>query len=372
MNMQEVQKFVAERIAPAANECDRTEQFPMDLVVELAQQGWLVALADESLGGRNLDLMNFGELFELLGRGCGSVRAMVMLQNMVASLLQRWGNEEQKQKWIPGIAGGQIIAAFALSEPDVGSDALNIKASAVRSANEIKLNGKKTWITLGQIAHLFIVFARLNGKHTAFLVPRESPGLEVFPISSMLGLRAAMLAELRFKDCRIPGENIIGGIGFGLAPVGTLALNIGRYSIAWGCLGMARVCLDIAMRHVLDRQQFGTALKNFQLVQQKIADMIVSINAARYLCEAAATVGSFESRRAMMHILQAKYFATTMVARVTSDAIQLCGALGCRNETLQRLFRDAKVMEIIEGTTQIHQIKIAEFAIHEYKRKGSF
>ncbi len=368
--MQDIHQIVSEYITPGANRIDQTQQFPLDLVPKLAQQGWLAALVGKARGGGGMDISAFGELFEALGRGCGSVRAMVMLQNMVAATLARWGREEHQQEWIPKIAGGHTIAAFALSEPDTGSDALNISATAEKSNGMIILNGKKSWVTLGQCAHLFVVFAKLGDKHTAFLLPRETPGLEISPISGMLGLRAAMLAELSLKNCTIPAHHIIGGPGFGLAPVGTLALNIGRFCIAWGCLGMARVCGDIAMEHISNRRQFGTPLKNFQLVQQKIADMIVSLNAARQLCRLAADAGHIERRQAMGRILQAKYYAATMVSRTAADAIQLCGAEGCRNLTLQRLFRDAKILEIIEGTTQIHQIKIAELGLRDFNKRS--
>jgi glutaryl-CoA dehydrogenase (non-decarboxylating) len=314
-----------------------------------------------------MDMITFGLLNEELGRGCSSVRTLVMLQNMIAQAIFRWGSESQRELWLKKVASGNAIAAFALTEPEVGSDAKNIQTTATRSGSSFILNGQKKWISLGQIADLFLVFGQCEGQLSAFLLEKGTPGLSVTPVSGMLGLRASMLAELDLKDCRVPEENLVGGLGFGLVPVAVNALNLGRYCIAWGCVGMAQACMEASIQHTTARKQFGVYLKEHQLIQHKIADMLVTIEAARLLCYRAGHLMDKGDPDFIMEVLLAKYFATTMANQVANDAVQLHGALGCSSEhPVQRHLRDARIMEIIEGTTKIHQIKIAEYGYRQY------
>jgi hypothetical protein len=182
------------------------------------------------------------------------------------------------------------------------------------------------------------------------------------PIHGMLGFRASMLAELHLDDCEIPEGNLVGGVGFGFFPVTLSALSVGRYSVAWGCVGLAQACLEACIHYTSTRKQFGVYLREHQLVQQMIADMIVNAKAARLLCYQAGYLMEKGDPSSVMEIMVAKYFASTVASRTASDAVQIHGAVGCSNaHAVQRYLRDAKIMEIIEGTTQIHQIKIAEY-----------
>jgi alkylation response protein AidB-like acyl-CoA dehydrogenase len=208
-----------------------------------------------------------------------------------------------------------------------------------------------------------MVLGRWEGKLCMFLVPRETPGLSIEPIRDLSGLQATMLARLHFDDCPVPAENLVGAPGFGLAPVAFTALDLGRYSIAWGCVGMAQACLEACLAHTRTRKQFGAFLSEHQLIQRLITDMIVNVRAARLLCCQAGCRREAGGPNAFLDTLIAKYFASTMAARAASDAVQIHGAAGFQNSHLvQRHLRDARVMEMIEGTTQIHQIKIAEYA----------
>lgn len=356
------QAFVQEEILPRADQYDREEYTPPDIIEKMAHLGYLGALVPTVYGGSAQDMITYGLLNEELGRGCSSIRSLLTVHSMVEHAILRWGNTRQKESWLPRLATGEIIGAFGLSEPGVGSDASSVETEAQLSGDSYVLNGRKRWTTYGQIAGLFLVFARCDGKVTAFLVERERPGLEVKPIHGMLGTRASMLAELSFQDCRIPKENLLGGRGFGLAAVATSALDIGRYTVAWGCVGIAQACLDASLHYSEERRQFGSYLKDHQLIRQMITRMMVNVRAARLLCHRAGSLKEAGDPRTIMETWIAKYFASTTASQTAADAIQIQGAYGCNDANpIQRYWRDARVMEVIEGSTQIQEITIAGY-----------
>lgn len=366
-DQEEFSIFVRKEVAPVAKDCDQKEYIPSELIAKLARQGYLTALLPERYGGRNMGMIAYGLLNEELGRACASTRGFVMLQNMIATSISRWGTPSQKTRWLERIASGKTIGAFALTEPDAGSDVMNLKTTVTRDGDNYIINGTKTWVTVGQIADIFLVFGQYEEQHCAFLVTRDTPGLSMEPLGGMLGIRGSQLAQLSLGGCRVPEENLVGNIGFGFSAVAAQALNLGRYSIAWGCVGMAQDCLEASIQHASARKQFGVLLKEHQLIQKMIADMHVNINAARLLCYQAAHAEESNMPDAYMKTMIAKYFASRMASQVTNDAVQIHGALGCsETNPAQRHMRDAKIMEIIEGTTQIHQIKIAEHAFQEF------
>lgn len=361
-------KFVEDEIIPNANRYDNDERLPDELFVKLARQGYLGAILPEKYGGRAMDYITYGLLNEELGRGCASVRSFVMMQNMVSQTLYKWGNDDQKERWLAKIASGETIAAFALTEPETGSDAMHIETSLTDADDSTFIvNGHKKWITLGQIADLFLVFGKKQGEFCAFLMEKDTPGFTQLPIAGMLGMRASMLAELHFDNCVIPQVNLVSKAGFGFVTVGITALNIGRYSIAWGCTGIGQACLEACINHTRTRKQFGDYLKNHQLIQEMIAEMTVNLKAARLLCFQAGQMQESGEQNAIMEIMIAKYFTSKMAFSIANDAVQIHGAIGCSSDSaVQRHLRDAKIMEIIEGTSQIHQIQIAEYAYREY------
>jgi len=359
-------QFSDQEIAPLADQFDRQERLPAELIAKLADRGYLGAFLDESWGGLGLDLLTYGLLTEEIGKGCSSVRSLLTVHDMVATAIQRWGSQEQRATWLPLLARGQSIAAFAASEPEAGSDLRSIQTTAVRKADGYVLNGLKKWITFGQVADLFLVLALLDDKPSAFLVERRRQGLSTRPINGMLGVRASMLAEVEFNDCQIPAGNLIGRAGFGLASVISTALGMGRYSVAWGCVGIAQGCLDACVRYTSDRKQFGKPLKEHQLIRQMISDMVVNIKAARLLCCRAGSLKSSGDPREVMETLIAKYFASQAAMKSASDAVQIHGANGCGGQyPVQRYMRDAKIMEIIEGSNQLQQLMIADYAFQE-------
>lgn len=356
-------------VAPFANGFDEAQQIPASLVQSLAQEGYLGAIIPAEFGGLGLDMITFGLLNEHLGRGCSSVRSLLTVHSMASYAVLRWGSKAQKEQYLVPMARGEVVGAFALTEPEVGSDAKSIQTTAVTHPDGYVLNGRKKWITFGQIANLFLVFAHLNNKPVAFLVPSTTAGLTITPIKGMLGTTASMLAELHFEECLVPANALIGGKGFGITGVALSALNIGRYSVAWGCVGIAQASLEASLAYITTREQFGAPLEKYQLIREMITNMYTNIKAARLLCYQAGQAQQESALNAVQETLVAKYFASTTATRIASDAVQIHGANGCSTDyPVGRYFRDAKVMEIIEGSTQMQQIMIAEY-VHEAHTK---
>lgn len=337
------------------------------MIEGLAQRGYLGALLPEGVGGAGMDMVTFGLLNEEVGRACSSVRSLLTVHSMVSRALLKWGSREQKERWLPRLASGRTIAAFALTEPEVGSDAQSIQTTAAAAGEAYVLDGRKKWVSFGQVAGLFLVFARSEGGPAAFLVERESPGLAARPLSGALGVRASMLAELHLSECRVPRQNLLGGVGAGISHVASAALDYGRYSVAWGCVGITQACLEACLRYTGERKQFGVYLKEHQLVQRMIARMATGVKAARLLCWRAGSLKEAGDPQSIIETSVAKYFASTTAGRAAGDAVQIHGANGCGGEyPVQRYLRDAKVMEIIEGSTQIQELTIARHSYYEH------
>jgi glutaryl-CoA dehydrogenase (non-decarboxylating) len=362
-HLAEFKAFTDEEIVPHAGQFDREERVPPALIQKLAQKKYLGAILPQDVGGLGADMITFGLLNEEIGRGCSSVRSLLTVHSMVAHAILRWGSQRQKETWLPELAAGKVIGAFALTEPGVGSDAQSVETTATERGDGYVLNGQKKWITYGQIADLLLVFARCEGKPVAFLVERDRPGLTTEPIRGLLGARASMLALVRLDACHVPRENRVGGVGFGFAAVASSCLDVGRYSVAWGCVGIGQACLEASLRYASQRKQFGVYLQDHQLIRQMLTKMIVNVKAARLLCRHAGHLKDVGDPDATLETLAAKYFASTMATQVASDAVQIHGANGCSSEyPVQRYLRDAKIMEIIEGSTQIQEIVIAKNA----------
>jgi alkylation response protein AidB-like acyl-CoA dehydrogenase len=276
--------------------------------------------------------------------------------------LLRWGGPAVRASLVPPLARGERLAAFAMTEPEVGSDAAAVATAAVREGETYRLSGRKKWITFGQIADLFLVFAHVEGKPTAFAVPADTPGLARRPQRDVMGTAASLLAEIELDGCAVPAEYLVGRVGFGISAVGSTALDLGRYSVAWGSVGIAQACLDACLAYTAARRQFGKPLAEHQLVQRLLTGMIVDTRAARLLCCRAGYLRRLGDPGAVVETMVAKYFASRTAVRAANDAVQLHGANGIGPDyPVGRYLRDAKVMEIIEGSTQIQEIAIASF-----------
>lgn len=349
-------EFADRVVAPRAHAVDAEQRLPGDLVRELGESGWLSALLPGEHGGGDVGMAAYGMMSEELGRTCSNMRNFVAVQDMVSLAIAQWGSAEQRRRWLPDLASGAKVAAFLLTEPEVGSDARSVRTRVDADGPTLVLNGTKKWISFGQCADVFLVFAQYQGQHTAVLVERDRPGVHVRPLSDMLGLRGSMLAEITFEDCRVPSDAIVGHPGSGLVFVATSSLDLGRYSTAWGCVGLAQACLDATAGYTAERHQYGKALADHQLVQAQLADMLTETRAARLLCWQAGSSAANDDLDSHHQTLTAKYFASTVAVRATGRAVQLHGARGMAGGAdVGRMFRDAKAMEIIEGTTQIIQ-----------------
>lgn len=362
--------FVEEYVIPYAELHDQQQQTPPELIQHLAQQGYLGATVPKEYGGSDMEAITFGLLCEQIGRASASLLSLLTVHGMVCQAIIRWGSAEQKQQWLPKLATGEIIGGFGLTEPNIGSDAKSVETTAIAHEENYQLTGHKKWISFGQVADLFLIIAQCDNKPTAFLVERKTAGFSTKPINNLLGFRSAMLAELILDNCLIPAQNLVGRIGFGFSHIAGTALDYGRYCIAWGCVGLAQACLEASLHYTKDRKQFGTFLSNHQLIQQIIADMITQIKAARLLCYQAGYLKNTGDPALIMETSIAKYFASQMVSRVADNAVQVHGANGCSDEyPVQRYLRDAKIMEIIEGSSQMQQIIIAKYGYQTFLRE---
>ncbi len=355
-------QFVAEWVAPHAGEWDRAGRMPPQVIDQVRQRGYLGSHLAPQLGGGGLDPIAYGLITEQIGRGCSSLRSLLTVHDMVSEAIRRWGSPYLKREVVPRLARAELLAALALSEPDVGSDAASVQTVAERDGDAYVLHGRKRWITFGMVADLFLVFARCGGQVAAFAVPADAAGLTRQPITTVVGTRASHLAELTFDGCRVAPEHLVGRVGFGFTHVALTALDHGRYSVAWGAVGIAQACLDACLAYTAERQQFGKPIAGHQLVQQKLTRMIVDVRAARLLCCRAGYQRSIGAPDAAGETLIAKYHASRAATSAANDAVQLHGANGLSQDyPVERYLRDAKVTEIIEGSTQIQEVAIAAY-----------
>lgn len=363
---QAFRRFAREEIAPHAGEWEREEAIPDSIIAALRQRRWLASILAEEDGGLGLDPITYGLLTAEIGRGCSSVRSLLTVHDMVAVATRRWGNRELKAEVVPRLAQAEILGAFALSEPETGSDARHIQTEARRDGEDYILNGRKKWITFGQIADVFLLMAQCEGAPTAFLVPADTPGFSRRPIRGMMGTAASMLAELALEDCRLPKANLVGREGFGFSHVMGTGLDHGRYSVAWGAVGLAEACVAASLEYTSTRQQFGSPLDKHQLVRRKLTEMIAHTRAARLLCYRAGYLRQIDDLGSVRETMLAKYYASRAATSAAAAAVQLHGANGLSpGYPVARYLRDSKVLEIIEGSSQIQQIAIPTSPLEE-------
>lgn len=359
----EFRDFARSHVAPVAAQIDRDEWIPDPLIERLRSARYLGFGLPHDLGGQSADATTQGLLHEELAWGSASVEGLVNVHQMASAAIARWGSSSQKRAWIPELAAGRKLAAFAVTEPNVGSDAKSVETTAKRVAGGYAIEGRKRWITCAQRADVFVVLARCDGEPTAFLLFRESPGLSITPITGVLGCRGYMLGELQLEGCRVTEAELLGRVGVGFSHVAGASLTLGRYNLAWACHGMARACIERSLGYASERRQFGALLKDLELVQRMLARMMTDANASWLLCLQAARSRALRRPRASIDAAMAKYFASTSLGRIAADAVQIHGACGCSSETpLERIFRDAKIMEIVEGTTQVLETLISRSA----------
>jgi alkylation response protein AidB-like acyl-CoA dehydrogenase len=354
-------RFVNQNVEPFAEKWDREQKVPESVIGMLAKLGYLGGSLPIQHGGQGWDTVTFGLLNEALGRGSSSLNGVVTVQTMVSKALLKWGSVEQIQKWIPKLAQGEIIGAFALTEPGGGSDIHSLATEFTHSRGDsLALNGAKKWISCGQFASLFLVFGKLGNRSLACLVPRETPGLEVEPVQDLMGFRAAGLAKLTFHDVKVPPTNVVGKPGFALSHVAPLGLHYGRISTACSALGLLRGCFEQSVAWAATRKVGNQPLGDIGMIRSLMAAMGTDLEAGSFLCHSACRAADENLPEAFEKAVMAKYFTSRAAVRAASDAVQIQGAAGCHaSSPVSRFYRDAKIMEIIEGTTQIHEHLLA-------------
>jgi alkylation response protein AidB-like acyl-CoA dehydrogenase len=353
--------FARTRIEPHAAEWDRTRHFARDVIDELGKLGFLGMCVAEEHGGLGLDTLTYFLALEELAAADASIAVSVSIHNaMPTTMLLRHGTAAQRDRWLKPMARGELLAGFALSEPESGSDAASLRARAVRDGDHWVLRGTKAWATNGGTADLMMVLARTEPGVSAFIVPTDAPGYRAGKPEDKMGLRASNTVALALEDVRLPADHLLGEEGQGLR-YAMAALDVGRLSIAVQAVGIARRALEHAVAYCAERRQFGRALREFEGVQFKLADMATRVEAARALVHAAALRrdrggGEPITTQASM----AKLFASETAMWVTTQAVQLFGGYGyMRDFPVEKLFRDAKATEIYEGTSEIQRIVIA-------------
>lgn len=355
--------FVAREVAPHVVAWDRAESVDKSIVKKLGDLGFLGLTVPEEYGGSGGDHLSYCLVTEELGRGDSSVRGIVSVSlGLVAKTIASWGDEEQKRAWLPRLTSGEAVGCFGLTEPGTGSDAGNLATRAVRDGGDYVVNGTKMFITNGTWADVVLLFARTNDTPghrgvSAFLVPTDTPGLTRRTIHGKLGLRGQATAELVLQDVRIPASGLLGPEGKGFS-VAMSALAKGRMSVAAGCVGIAQAALDAAVRYAGEREQFGRPIARHQLVQELLSDIAVDVDAARLLTWRVADLID-RGRDFATAASQAKLYASEAAVRCANNALQVFGGYGYIDEyPVGKLLRDARVMTLYEGTSQIQKLII--------------
>jgi alkylation response protein AidB-like acyl-CoA dehydrogenase len=359
--------FADGEIIPVARDNDRNERFDLDLVKKIADMGFLGAIVSEEYGGRGLDYLTYGLIVEEVGRGDSAMRTVVSVQtSLVCGSIERWGSEEQKQRWLPRLTAGEAFGCFGLTEPDTGSDAANLRTRAEKIDGGWRISGQKMWISLGNVADVALIFAQTDPdrKHkglACFLVPTESDGFATQEIHGKLGLRASDTAAISLDAVEVPDEALMGEVGDGFK-VAMSALDSGRYSVAAGCVGICDGCVDASVAYAKERRQFGVPIASFQLVQEMIAEMVVKRDAARLLVRRAGILKD-QGEPNTVETSIAKLYATEAAVDCANLAIQVHGGSGYVDDyPVERYLRDARVTTLYEGTSQIHKLIIGRDA----------
>jgi butyryl-CoA dehydrogenase len=364
MIRQMAREFADKEVEPLAEDIDKSHKYPIDLAMKMGKLGLMGMMVEPAFGGAGTDTVSYTIAIEEIARASAAVAIIMSVNNsLVCYPLQKNANEAQKKKYLPDIATGKKIGAFALTEPSAGTDAGAQATIAVKKDNEYILNGSKIFITNATNAETFILFAltdKTKGAKgiSAFIIEKNFPGFSIGTVEELMGIRGSGQAELVMDNCHVPAENLLGaeGAGFGIA-MGTL--DCGRIGVAAQAVGIAQAALDEACKYAMEREQFGKPIGKFQAIQWMVADMATEIEAARLLTRRAAqakdTQKKFSPEAAM-----AKLYASEMVMKATTKAVQIHGGYGyTKDYKVERLIRDAKITEIYEGTSEVQRMVIS-------------
>ncbi len=356
--------LAAKRIYPFAEKWDEEEALPQEILAELAELGYFGMMLPEEYGGLGLSTVTYNCAMEELAAACAGLMITLSVHNsLCGEALCRFGSDELKKRYLPDMAAGKIIGAYCLTEPNAGTDAASIKTAAVKRGDSYVLNGSKAFVTNAGMAGIFVVFAVTNPGAGAkgiscFVVPKGAAGMTIGAKEKKMGLKASDTREVSFTDVVVPAANRIGEEGSGFKTA-VILLNNGRIGVAFQSLGIARAALTEALKYSKERQQFGQPICNFQAIQFKLAEMAAKIEAGRLLAFRAATMKDAGENVAMESSM-AKWFCSKICNEVANEAVQIHGGYGYMKEyAVERYFRDARVTEIYEGTTEAQKMVIS-------------
>ncbi|MDA0752026.1 MAG: acyl-CoA dehydrogenase family protein [Verrucomicrobia bacterium] len=345
--------------------------FDNEIIDACRRKGFLAGTLSKENGGLGWTACQFGFFTEAIARHSPSLSSLFNVHTMVLQSLLRWGSDQQKSELLPELASGRKLGAICFTEPNAGSDLEGIKTTFVEVGDMIEVSGSKKWITCGAIADVFIVFGRLGDKPVAILIDKDTPGIKINPAPEMLGFRAAHLANIQLNGCMVHKDNLFGHPGTAFRFMAPYALDWGRLSVTWACVGMLRACVEETAEFVLRRESFGHALIEHGSVRSLFTELAIQYDAALLLTLQATRLKDAQVAHASNDILTAKYFSSRAIAGQAATAVQLFGARGCEETgPVARFYRDAKIMEIIEGSTQISEILLAKrYAIRHNNTK---
>jgi butyryl-CoA dehydrogenase len=355
--------FTDNELIDRTRENARNHHFDLELVAKIAQQGYLGAIVPQEYGGAGLDYISYGLIVEEIGRGDSSIRTVISVQtSLVCSAILKWGDEDQKRKYLPRLCSGEWLGCFGLTEPDTGSDAANQRTRARKTDSGWVLNGAKMWISMGDYAKVALIFAQTDPELgyrglACFLVDADQPGFKAQPIEHKMGLHASDTASIALEDVEVSDEDMLGLLGDGFK-VAMSALDSGRYSVAAGCVGICQGCVEASVSYAKEREQFGRPIASFQLVQAMIADMVLKADASRMLVWRAGWLKDTGQPNTTETSI-AKLHATEAAVECANLAIQVHGGAGYVDDhPVERYFRDVRVTTLYEGTSQIQKLII--------------
>ncbi len=361
---QSAKDFAEAHIRPNVMKWDETQHFPMEMFHKMGEYGFLGVLVPEEYGGVGLGYQEYISVIVEIGKVCGSIGLSVAAHNsLCTNHILAFGNEEQKQKYLPKLATGEWIGAWGLTEPNTGSDAGRMQCVATQDGDYFVLNGTKNFITHGKSGHVAVVIARtgeLLDSHgmTAFVVERGTPGFSGGKKENKLGMRASETAEMVFDHCRLHKSQVLGKVGDGFVQ-SLKVLDGGRISIAAVSLAIAKGAYEASVKYAQEREQFGQPISNFQAISFKLADMATKIDAAELLTRQAAVLKN-AGQKCTKESAMAKYYASEIACQVANDAVQVFGGYGYTKDfPVEKFYRDAKLCTIGEGTSEIQKVVIA-------------
>lgn len=366
-------KIADEKIRPVAAKYDQTEEYPWDMIKIIADAGLFGLFIPEAYGGMGINVLNLCLATEELSRACGGIAVCYAASALGTFPIVLFGSEEQKQKYLPDLAAGKKVAAFAVTEPEAGSDASAIKTTAKKEGDHYVLNGLKHFITNGGDAEVYVVIAMTDKNKgargaSAFIIEKGMKGFSFGKKEEKLGIRASSTRELIFTDCKVPKENLLAREGMGFI-VTMKTFDMSRPGVAAQALGIAQGALELAVKYAKERHQFGKPISSFQGIQWMIADMATEVEASRALVYATARMVDAGIKDVSKESAMAKMYASDVAMKVANDAIQIFGGYGyMRDYPIEKYLRDAKITQIYEGTNQIQRGIIALQIIKELAR----